>query len=169
MDSAAGVAWSLPEPFFHVFEVPEQDIDRLGHVNNAVYLRWCENLGWQHAESVGMGWKEWERLDRAMAVHRVRLAYHAPARAGERVAVGVWILSNDGRLRATRRFEIHRVDDGRLLMDGEIDYVCIEISSGRPRRLPAEFVDAYSVLPSVARALEASGALRPRRYAAADP
>jgi acyl-CoA thioester hydrolase len=90
-----------------------------------------------------------------MAVLAVRLAYRQPARAGERVLVANWIVRNDGRLRATRRFEMVRASDARVLLDGEIDYVCIEISSGRPRRLPPEFRSAYAVLPAVAAALRA--------------
>ena len=149
------IAWSLPDPFAMERTVAESELDRLGHVNNAVYLQWCEGVAWRHAESIGVGWSAWRELDRALAVIEVRLAYRQPARAGDRVRVGNWIVRNDGRLRATRRFEVHRVDEPRLLLEGEIDYVCIEISSGRPRRLPAEFARAYAVLPSVAAALRA--------------
>lgn len=154
--STAGT-WDLPEPFWIRVAVDESDIDRLGHVNNAVYLAWCERVAWEHATARDAGWELWQRLDRAMAILSVRLDYLAAALAGDELLVGNWIARNDARLRATRRFQILRPNDGRTLLRGEIDYVCIEISSGRPRRFPAEFVLAYGVLPAVEKALAAAG------------
>jgi acyl-CoA thioester hydrolase len=42
-----------------------------------------------------------------------------------------------------RRFQLRRVADGETLMRGRWGLVCIEISSGKPRRMPPEFVAAY--------------------------
>ena len=144
--------WDLPGVFALELQPEDADVDRLGHVNNTVYLQWCEQIAWQHAEAVGVGWAAWNRLDRAMAVRGVRLEYLAPARLGDAVCGGNWIVSADGRLRARRRFQIQR-DDGQTLLRGEIDYVCIEISSGRPKRFPPEFAEAYVVLGEVAERL----------------
>lgn len=144
--------WDHPDVFSIELGATRADVDRLGHVNNTVYLQWCEQIAWRHAEAVGVGWSEWERLDRAMAVRHVRLEYLAPARLGDSLRGGNWIVKADGRLRATRRFQIQR-DDGQTLLRGEIEYVCIEISSGRPKRFPTEFADAYVVLQSVAKHL----------------
>ncbi|MEM7408794.1 MAG: thioesterase family protein [Myxococcota bacterium] len=152
---SGGLVWELPSPFAISRIVEAAEVDRLGHVNNAVYLAWCESVAWEHADHVGTGWDAWQRLDRAMAVHAVRLQYLAPAFAADEVRAANWIVRNDGRLRATRRFQIQRTSDGRQLLQGEIDYVCIEISSGKPRRMPSEFLSAYAVLPDVAAAWEA--------------
>lgn len=154
MSRVANHDWDLPEPFWIEVNVQRSDLDRLGHVNNSVYLQWCERTAWEHAESVGLGWEAWQRLDRAMAVRTARLAFLKATAADERLQVGNWLVKNDGRLRATRRFQILRAEDGVTLFRGEIDYVCIEISSGRPRRLPEEFVVTYAVPPAVATALE---------------
>ena len=145
--------WDLPEPFVLSLRVDPGEVDRLGHVNNAIYLGWCERVAWEHAERIGTGWDVWERLDRAMAVHAVRLQYLAPAFVGDEVRVANWVVRNDRRLRATRRFQVRHAQAARDLLRGEIDYVCIEISSGRPRRMPAAFLDAFDVLPGVSAAL----------------
>ena len=42
-----------------------------------------------------------------------------------------------------RRFQIQRPADGATLLRGMMRFACIEISSGRPRRMPAEFIDGY--------------------------
>ena len=148
-----GAAWDHPDPFWIAVTVDPAEIDRLGHVNHSVYLQWCEQVGWEHAESVGAGWTLWQVLDRAMAVLEVRLRYLGAAVADDTLHVANWVIRNDGRLRATRHFQIVRPRDGATLLRGEIDYVCIQISTGQPRRFPSEFASAYAVLPSVAKAL----------------
>jgi acyl-CoA thioester hydrolase len=128
-------------------------IDRLGHVNHSVYLQWCEQCAWEHAESVDAGWDLWQSIDRAMAVRQARLEYLRPAMVGDSLLVANWIVVNDERLRANRRFQIVRPADSATLLRGELDYVCIQISNGRPRRIPPEFIAAYPVLPAVRNAL----------------
>ena len=153
MKVSSEIDWDLPDPFSIHVEVGVHAVDRLGHVNNTVYLGWCEQVACEHADAVGAGWDLWQELDRAMAVRAVRLEYLVPAMPGDELLVGNWIVKNDGRLRATRRFQIVRPSDGRTLLRGDIDYVCIEISTGRPKRLPPRFLDAYVVLESVREAL----------------
>ena len=69
--------------------------------------------------------------------------------------MGVWMVANDGRLRAVRRFQVVRPDDDATLFRAEIEYACIDLATGRPRRMPEEFRRAYAVLPAVAEALAA--------------
>lgn len=145
--------WDLPDPFTIDVTVAADDVDRLGHTNNAVYLRWCELCAWAHADAVGVGFERWQALDRAMAIRRSELDYLAPSYAGDVVRVANWIVLSDGRLRATRRFQLCRLSDGATLLRGELQFVCIEISTGKPRRTPPEFARAYVVLDSVGRAL----------------
>ncbi|MFS2027593.1 hypothetical protein [Massilia sp. CT11-137] len=42
-----------------------------------------------------------------------------------------------------RRFQLVRERDGATVLRGRWDLVCIELSSGRPRRMPQAFLDAY--------------------------
>jgi acyl-CoA thioester hydrolase len=61
---------------------------------------------------------------------------------------------NDGKLRIERRFQIRRQSDGETLLRALLHYVCIDLHSGRARRMPEEFT-RYSVLPEVAAAVAA--------------
>jgi len=148
------VSWDLPDPFTVELAVDPSHIDRLGHVNHAVYLQWCEQCAWEHAESVGAGFDCWKSLDRGMIVREARLEYLAAALEGDTLLVSNWIVVNDGRLRARRQFQIVRPRDGATLLRGELDYVCVQISTGKPRRIPNEFMAAYPILPSVREALD---------------
>ena len=41
--------WKYKNPFIEEFTVTKEDIDILGHVNNKVYLNWCEIVSWKHS------------------------------------------------------------------------------------------------------------------------
>jgi acyl-CoA thioester hydrolase len=151
--SGTHVAFELPEPFVQEREVVASEIDRLGHVNNAAYLQWCEAAGWAHTEKLGCDFADWQRLGRAMVVHRASLHYAGACHEGDALSVAVWLVANDERLRATRRFQIVRHGDGRTVFRGEFVYACVDLDSGRPRRMPDAFKRAYAVLPAVAAAL----------------
>ncbi len=142
--------WGLPAPFFIEFAVSPDEIDGLGHVNNASYLQWCERVGWAHAESLGLGLERWQELDRAMATHRADLSYKTAAMPGDVILGATWIIKSDHRLVVNRRFEMRRKRDTALLFHAEVAYVCIAISSGKPKRLPPEFDQGFSVKPEVA-------------------
>ena len=53
------------------------------------------------------------------------------------------LTAGDGKLAMERRFQLRRTSDGQTVMRGRWELVCIDISSGRPKRMPPEFVKAY--------------------------
>jgi acyl-CoA thioester hydrolase len=137
------IAWDRVDPF--ILEVSPQtaDIDGLDHTNNAVYVKWCERIGWEHSAALGLTLADYRRLDRAMAIRRGEYEYLLPSFLGEALLLGTWLTGSNGRLSMQRRFQLVRPADGVTLMRGAWDLVCIEISSGRPRRMPPEFIAAY--------------------------
>jgi acyl-CoA thioester hydrolase len=137
------VNWDLDKPFIVDIEVGAQDIDGLGHANNAVYVSWMERCAWQHSQSLGLDLVEYRRLDRAMAVVRHEIDYLASAYEGERLRIGTWIVESDHKLKMLRRFQLIRADDASTLLRAQTTFVCIELSSGKPKRMPVEFVEGY--------------------------
>ena len=141
---------ALPCPFSIEVETNAAEVDAFGHVNNLCYLRWIEACAWAHSAAVGVPVELCVQLGRGMAVARTEIRYLRPADAGQRLVVSNWVVSAN-RLRATRRFAVTR--DGATLATAEIDYVCIDLRSGAPARMPPEFTNAYRVEPEVAAAL----------------
>ncbi len=135
--------WDLPDPFTTPVAPHADDIDGLSHTNNAVYVRWCEQAAWAHSESVGMRLADYQRLNRAMAIRRSEYDYLLPSFAGEELLLGTWLIARDDRLIMERRFQLIRPADQATLLRGRWELICIEISSGRARRMPAEFEAAY--------------------------
>ncbi len=139
--------WDRPEPYAIAVDVVAQHIDELGHTNNVHYLDWLQQCAWRHSGAVGFAADEMVATGCAMAVRDVRMSYLAATFEGDLLWVGDWLVNNDGRLRATRAFQIIRQQDLATVMRAEIDYICINVASGRPSRMPPEFVQAYAVLP----------------------
>jgi len=144
--------FDLPAPHIIDLEVGAADIDAYNHVNNAVYVTWCDRIAWDHSAALGLPIERCLEIDRGMAVVRTVIQYLRPALLGDVVHVATWIVPVDSRLRVRRRFQIVRLADESTLARAEIEYACIELSSGRPMRWPPEFRERYVSIPEVAAA-----------------
>jgi acyl-CoA thioester hydrolase len=142
--------WDHPQPYTMALSPAAGDIDGLDHTNNAVYVQWCEKIGWAHSEALGLGLADYRRLDRAMAIRRSEYDYILPTAAGDALLLATWLYATDGKLAMERRFQLVRASDGATVLRGRWELICIEISSGRARRMPAEFCEVY--LPAVVAA-----------------
>lgn len=125
-------------------DVQAADIDAYGHVNNAVYLTWLDRAAWSHSAALGAPLAACIALRRGMAALRTEIDYERAALAGDRVNVATWIAACDGKLRCTRRFVLRRVADRCVLARAQIEYVCLNLDTGRATRMPPEFVAAYT-------------------------
>jgi acyl-CoA thioester hydrolase len=136
-------------PAAHVVElaVQPEDLDAYEHVNNAVYLTWLDRAAWSHSTALGVALGQCVALRRGMAAHRIEIEYLRAALRGDVVQAATWIAGTDGRLRAQRRFQVRRKTDGETLARARIDYVCINLDSGRAVRMPESFARAYVVTP----------------------
>jgi acyl-CoA thioester hydrolase len=146
--------WDLPSPFVASVAVAAADIDAYDHVNNSVYMTWFDLAAWEHSAALGLPIDACLKLDRGMAVLRSVIVYLRPAVLGNTIRAATWILPAAGKLRIRRRFQIRRDTDGATLARAEIEYACIELSSGRPMRWPPEFREHYVALDEVVRAAE---------------
>ena len=60
--------WDHPGPHTLRRGVEPGDIDGLNHTNNAVYVKWCEQVAWSHSVALGLDLTAYRTLDRAMAI-----------------------------------------------------------------------------------------------------
>lgn len=131
-----------PLVFSQRWKVRTYEVDENGHVNNAVYLQWAEQLTAEHAEAVGFG-REWS-IERggAWLVRRHEIIFHQPARRGDEVELTVRVLAIGG-VRGRRQTEIRLAADATLLADVASEWVWVRIADGRPTRVPAELLAAF--------------------------
>jgi len=138
-----GIAWDRPSPFTLELAPQAADIDGLSHTNNAVYVRWCEDAGWAHSHALGLTLDDYKRLDRGMAIRRSEFDYILATTVGEPLLLGTWLQAGDSPLSMQRHFQLVRLKDRSTVLRARWELVCIELSSGRPKRLPQEFIAAY--------------------------
>ena len=135
--------WDFNNPFSKTLSVNKSDIDGLGHVNNGVYVNWCQDVGWQHSIELGLNLDDYHRMDAAMVIRHAEYDYIAAAFLGERCEMATWLTANDGRLTMERRFQLRRCSDGATLLRARWQLVCIKLSNGKPRRMPPAFNTQY--------------------------
>lgn len=138
-----GPLWEHPDPHILRTRVQASDIDGLNHTNNAVYVDWCQRVAWDHSVALGLDLERYRELDRAMVIIHSEFDYLKASREGDNIAVATWIVDWDRKLTMSRRFQVIRVDDGVTLLRAGMRFACIELSSGRPRRLPEAFKSGY--------------------------
>ena len=129
--------------FTQRWKVRTYEVDENGHVNNAVYVQWAEQLTAEHAEAVGFG-REWS-IERggAWLVRRHEVTYHQPARRGDEIELTVRVVGVGGA-RGNRHTEIRLAPDQTLLAEVASEWVWVRLSDGRPARVPNELVVAFS-------------------------
>lgn len=141
--SELDLRWDHPQPHILRTRVQAENIDGLNHTNNAVYVDWCQRAAWDHSVALGLDLARYQALDRAMAITYSEYHYLQASREGDEVAVATWIVDWDQKLTMVRNFQVIRLSDGVVLLRAAMRFACIELSSGRPRRLPPEFIQGY--------------------------
>jgi acyl-CoA thioester hydrolase len=126
------------------------DIDGLNHTNNAVYVQWCDGSRGPIPNRSAQAW-DYRRLDRAMAIRRGEYDYLLPSALGDELTLATWLVASDGKLTMERCFQLVRDRDGVTILRGRWHLVGIELSSGRPRRMPPEFCEVYLAAMVVAQ------------------
>ncbi len=134
------------------WRVRQYEIDAFGHVNNAVYLNWAEEMASRHAEASGLGADWAARHQGGWVIRRSEITYHAPARFGDELELRVQVELVKGT-RAYRRTTIKRRSEGILLAEVFTEWVWVRLSDGRPAPVPKELVKiaAEATAATVAR------------------
>ena len=137
------MSWDYDNPFVQEVKVLPEHIDALDHTNNTQYVTWCNDTAWAHTTALGLGAAEYQNLNRAMALTRADYQYLQATRLDDQLAVGTWITTWDRRMTMQRKMQIINADSGDTVLRATLFFVCIEISSGRPKRPPKEFIAIY--------------------------
>ena len=125
------------------YPVRQYELDVLGHVNNAVYLNWVEQVAIEHVEALGYG-RAWStERGGAWVVREHHITYHRPVEYGDVVLVTTLPQELSG-VRGLRRTEIHREADGALTTEVLTQWIWVRASDGRPTRVPAELLKVFA-------------------------
>lgn len=123
-------------------QVLPEHIDLLGHVNNVLYVQWMQDVATAHIEQLGLGLAQYLQLKHAMVAVEHHVQYRKAAFEGEDIILRTW-LDDLNTLYSFRQYAFYRPKDQSILFVGQTKWACIEIESGRPKRMSPSFTQAY--------------------------
>lgn len=117
------------------------DIDELGHVNNAVWVRWIQEVATAHWMAVATAEQQaaW-----VWVVSRHEIDYPGNVGAGVPVTARTWISDPPKGARFDRNMEFAD-PDGRILVRSKTTWVLINRATGRIARVPPELPARFGV------------------------
>lgn len=130
-----------PAGFLHEVTANEAAIDANGHVNNVVFVQWMQDVAIRHWDSLG-GMAMQQEAAATWVARSHHIEYLRPARLGDRITIRTWV-ADIRRVRSRRHYEFLRAADGELLARGETDWVFVDVSTGRPKSVPAAFMERF--------------------------
>jgi acyl-CoA thioester hydrolase len=137
MARSEAARWRLP------LAVAADDIDLLGHVNNAVYVRWLQEAGVFHWNALATD-AEQERLIWVIARHEID--YRRPCHLGEQLEAETWV-DNPRGARFDRLVRILG-PDRTVRAEARTTWVLMDRAVMRPMRVPQwlirRFIDTTS-------------------------
>jgi len=121
-------------PFTRTFTAQPTDIDELGHVNNAVWVRWIQDMATSHWQAVAapahIAAYNW-------VVTRHEIDYRGNIAAGESVTASTWIESEPKGAQFDRRVDF--VDArGKVIVRANTTWAMIDKPTGRLVRVRPE-------------------------------
>jgi len=133
--------------FTQAFTAQAGDIDELGHVNNAVWVRWIQELAVAHWHAVAPA----EHQDAYVwVVTRHEINYRGNVGVGEQVVGETWVPEPPRGARFARHVRFIG-DDGRVRVEGVTTWAMIDRATARLVRIRPEiaapFLDGTGDVP----------------------
>ena len=131
----------MTRPTFELaFTAAPEHIDELGHVNNAVWVQWIQQVAVAHWDSVAPQ----EHKDAYYwVVIRHEIDYLRAAFEDDRITARTWV----GEAPKGARFDRHMEfvgEDGKVRVRAVTVWAIIDKTSGRPLRVPPEVIAPFT-------------------------
>jgi acyl-CoA thioester hydrolase len=121
-------------PFEKRITAGADDIDELGHVNNAAWVRWIQDVATAHWETVA---RPEHRDAYIWVVIRHEIDYLRAAGPGETVTARTWVPDPPKGARFDRHMEFVG-EDGKAWVRAKTTWAMLDKASGRPLRVSPE-------------------------------
>jgi acyl-CoA thioester hydrolase len=130
----------VTRPRFEViFTARPEHIDELGHVNNAVWVQWIQQIAVAHWNAVAPQ----EHKDAFYwVVVRHEIDYLRAAFEGDRITARTWV----GEAPKGAKFDRHvefAGNDGRVCVRSRTDWAIVDKAAGKPVRVPPGVVAPF--------------------------
>ena len=129
---------TLPS-FELTFTAAPEHIDELGHVNNAVWVQWIQQVAVAHWDSVAA---QVQKDAYYWVVVRHEIDYLRPAHEEDRISARTWVADAPQGARFDRFVEFTG-PDGKICVRSKTQWAIIDKALGRPIRVPVEVVAPF--------------------------
>ena len=128
------------KPVFELtFTATPEHIDELGHVNNAVWVQWIQQVAVAHWEAVA----DAAHKDAYFwVVVRHEIDYLRAAHEGDSVTARTWVADSPQGARFDRFIEFAG-PDGKICVRSRTQWAIIDKALGRPIRVPREVIAPF--------------------------
>jgi acyl-CoA thioester hydrolase len=116
-----------------------EHIDELGHVNNAVWVQWMEQVAVAHWAAVA---DPKHQASYFWVVVRHEIDYLRPAHPGDRLTARTWVGEAPKGARSDRYVEFTGCD-GKICVRAKTQWAIIDKALGRPIRVPPEVIAPF--------------------------
>jgi acyl-CoA thioester hydrolase len=119
------------------------EIDGAHHVNNSVYLTYLEDCAFEFVRREGWPVERMATAGFGIVARNFHIEYKCPAGLDEELEIATWV-ADVKRVTAVRHYTIIRPQDGQLLTRARALWVWVDLETGRPTRIPADFLSDLS-------------------------
>lgn len=127
-------------PFNLQWTAGPEDIDELGHVNNAVWVRWIQDVATGHWFAAA---RPQDRDAYVWMVTRHEIDYRGNISAGETVTAETYIPAPPRGARFDRRVDFRNAA-GKVVVSANTTWAMIEKATGRPRPIKPEIAEPFA-------------------------
>ena len=125
--------------FEHRITAKPEHIDELGHVNNAVWVQWIQEVALAHWYSIA---DPAHQDDYIWVVVRHEIDYLRAVEEGETVVGRTWVGDEPKGARFDRHMEFVG-EDGKARVRARTTWAIIDKAAGRPIRVPPEVIAPF--------------------------
>lgn len=138
--------WNNTPQYVAQVTVQAEHLDEFNHTNNTIYLVWMQAIAALHSRQLGLTFQDFVELGYGCVARQHHMEYKRPTFQGDTLWVATWISHNEGKADMTRQYQFVRASDKATVMQGHTQWVCIDMQSGRPKKQPPQFVEAYKAV-----------------------
>lgn len=126
--------------FTKSFIAAPEDIDVMGHVNNAVWVQWVQDMATAHWDAAA---RPEDQDSFVWLVIRHEIDYRGNIAAGESVTAVTWIPSGASGAKSTRRVDFTD-SAGKIIVSANTVWAMLDRHSGRPARVRPEIIAPFT-------------------------
>ena len=126
--------------FSRAITAAPEDIDELGHVNNAVWVRWIQDVAVAHWHAVATAE---EHAAYVWVITRHEIDYRGSALLGETVTGETWVPGPPKGARFDRHVRFTGAD-GKVKVEAVTTWALLDRASGRLMRVPRALAERFA-------------------------